>query len=68
LYKGNRTITREIEEYLKETGVEILKTKIADRTAYIEAMTLGMGAYEYPKDTKAQAEMRSLLAELQEKI
>jgi chromosome partitioning protein len=65
MYKGNRTITKEIEEYLKDVGVEMLKTRIADRTAYIEAMTLGMGAYEYPKDTKAKEESKNLHEEVE---
>jgi chromosome partitioning protein len=68
MYKANRTITRDIEEYLKETGVEVLKTKLADRAAYIEAMTLGMGAFEYSRDGKAREEMRNLFEELTEKL
>jgi chromosome partitioning protein len=67
LYRGNRTITKDIEEYLKDVGIEMLETKIADRTAYIEAMTLGMGALEYQKDPKAREEMKSLYEELERK-
>ncbi len=67
LYRGNRTITRDIEEYLKDVGIEMLETKIADRTAYIEAMTLGMGALEYQKDPKAREEMKNLFEELERK-
>jgi chromosome partitioning protein len=67
LYRGNRTITRDIEEYLKDVGIEMLETKIADRTAYIEAMTLGMGALEYQKDPKAREEMKNLYEELERK-
>jgi chromosome partitioning protein len=67
LYRGNRTITRDIEEYLKDVGIEMLETKIADRTAYIEAMTLGMGALEYQKDPKAREEMKSLYEEIERK-
>jgi chromosome partitioning protein len=65
MYKGNRTITREIEGYLNELNLEILKTKITDRTGYVEAMTLGMGAFEYGRDVKAKEEMRSLLEEIE---
>jgi chromosome partitioning protein len=67
LYRGNRTITKDIEEYLKDVGIEMLETKIADRTAYIEAMTLGMGALEYQKDPKAREEMKNLYEELERK-
>jgi chromosome partitioning protein len=67
LYRGNRTITRDIEEYLKDVGIEMLETKIADRTAYIEAMTLGMGALEYQKDPKAREEMKNLYEEIERK-
>jgi chromosome partitioning protein len=67
MYRSNRTITREIEEYLKEVGIELLDTKLADRTAYIEAMTLGMGVFEYQKDPKARDEMDKLFKELEKK-
>jgi chromosome partitioning protein len=67
MYRSNRTITREIEDYLKEVGIELLDTKLADRTAYIEAMTLGMGVFEYQKDPKARDEMDKLFKELEKK-
>jgi chromosome partitioning protein len=64
MYKGNRTITKDIEQYLGEVGIELLEGRLADRASYIEAMTLGMGVYEYPKDAKAKEEMRNVFEEL----
>ena len=64
MFKGNRTITKDIEEYLGGVGIELLDARLADRASYIEAMTLGMGVYEYPKDAKAREEMRGLFEEL----
>jgi chromosome partitioning protein len=64
MYKGNRTITKDIEQYLGEVGIELLDGRLADRASYIEAMTLGMGVYEYPKDAKAKEEMRNVFEEL----
>lgn len=67
-YKANRTITREIEEYLVETGVKILQSKVNDRAAYIECMTLGLGAAEYNKDPKARDEMKTLFEEIKREM
>lgn len=68
MYKGNRNITKEIEGYLNEVGVKMLQTKLTDRAAYIEAMTLGMGALEYARDAKARDEIRTLFEELKLEI
>jgi chromosome partitioning protein len=65
MYRSNRTMTKEIEDYLSRVGVPVLESKLADRTAYIEAMTLGLGVLEYNKDPKAKAEVKALFKELQ---
>ncbi len=64
MYKGNRTITKDIEQYLGELSIELLDNRLADRASYIEAMTLGMGVYEYPKDAKAKEEMKRVFEEI----
>ncbi len=64
MYKGNRTITKDIEQYLSELSIELLDNRLADRASYIEAMTLGMGVYEYPKDAKAKDEMKRVFEEI----
>jgi chromosome partitioning protein len=64
MYKGNRTITKDIEQYLGDVGIELLDNRLADRASYIEAMTLGMGVFEYPKDAKAKEEMRGVFEEI----
>ena len=64
MYKGNRTITKDIEQYLSELSIELLDNRLADRASYIEAMTLGMGVYEYPKDAKAKEEMKRVFEEI----
>ncbi len=64
MYKGNRSISKEIEQYLGEVGIELLDNRLADRASYIEAMTLGMGVFEYPKDAKARDEMRGVFEEI----
>ena len=46
MFKGNRSISKEIEQYLGEVGIELLENRLADRASYIEAMTLGMGVFE----------------------
>ena len=60
MFKGNRSISKEIEQYLGEVGIELLENRLADRASYIEAMTLGMGVFEYPKDAKAKEEMKGV--------
>jgi chromosome partitioning protein len=64
MFKGNRSISKEIEQYLGEVGIELLENRLADRASYIEAMTLGMGVFEYPKDAKAKEEMRGVFEEI----
>ncbi len=64
MYKGNRAITKDIEQYLGELSIELLDNRLADRASYIEAMTLGMGVYEYPKDAKAKEEMKRVFEEI----
>jgi chromosome partitioning protein len=64
MYKGNRSITKDIEQYLSELSIELLDNRLADRASYIEAMTLGMGVYEYPKDAKAKEEMKRVFEEI----
>jgi chromosome partitioning protein len=64
MYKGNRTITKDIEQYLGDVSIELLDNRLADRASYIEAMTLGMGVYEYPKDAKAKEEMKGVFEEI----
>ena len=64
MYKGNRTISKDIEQYLSELSIELLDNRLADRASYIEAMTLGMGVYEYPKDMKAKEEMKRVFEEI----
>jgi chromosome partitioning protein len=62
MYRGNRTMTKEIEEFLSRIGIPVLEPKMADRTAYMEALTLGFGVLEYPKDPKAKSEMKAVFA------
>jgi cellulose biosynthesis protein BcsQ len=62
MYRGNRTMTKEIEEFLSRIGIPVLEPKMADRTAYMEALTLGLGVLEYPKDPKAKSEMKAVFA------
>lgn len=64
MYKGNRSITKDIEQYLSELSIELLDNRLADRASYIEAMTLGMGVFEYPKDAKAKEEMKRVFEEI----
>ena len=64
MYKGNRAITKDIEQYLSELSIELLDNRLADRASYIEAMTLGMGVFEYPKDAKAKEEMKRVFEEI----
>ncbi len=64
MYKGNRSITKDIEQYLGEVSIELLDNRLADRASYIEAMTLGMGVFEYPKDAKAKEEMKGVFEEI----
>lgn len=60
----NTKVSKDIEEAVKEYEVEVLKTKLANRVAYVDTATEGLGVMEY-KDPKAKAEMLALTKELQ---
>jgi len=63
----NTKVSKDIEEAVKEYEVEVLKTKLANRIAYVDTATDGTGVLEY-KDPKAKAEMKSLTEELMKYI
>ena len=62
-YSSHRNLDKEIDETLAEFGMPVLKTKIANRVAYKEAVLEGMGVIEY-SDKKATAEINSLMSEI----
>ena len=59
----NTKISKDIEDAVKEYEVEVLKSKLANRVAYIDTATEGIGVTEY-KDAKAKKEMESLTKEI----
>jgi len=63
----NTKVSKDIEEAVKEYEVEVLKTKLANRIAYVDTATNGTGVLEY-KDPKAKAEMNGLTDELMKNI
>lgn len=52
----------EVSEVLNDFGIEAMSTKINNRIAYSEAVTSGIGVYEY-KDLKAKEELTMLTNE-----
>lgn len=66
-FKHNTILSREAEEALSSFEIPILKSKISDRVAYSEAVTLGLGVIEF-KDEKAKNEMISFTNEIIENI
>jgi chromosome partitioning protein len=61
-YAGNN-LDREVRGALEGYDISVLKSRIANRVAYREAMTLGRGVIEY-KDKKAKEEMTELFNEI----
>ena len=61
-YAGNN-LDKEVQEAMKGFDITVLNSRIANRVAYREAMTLGKGVIEY-KDKKAREEMTQLFNEL----
>lgn len=59
----NTKISKDIEDAVKEYEVEVLKSKLANRVAYIDTATEGIGVTEY-KDAKAKKEMQGLTKEI----
>jgi chromosome partitioning protein len=63
----NTNVSKDIEDAVKEYEVEVLKTKLANRIAYVDTATNGTGVSEY-KDPKAKTEINNLTDELLKNI
>jgi len=57
-------VGREAREALETYGIEIFKTEIGQRVAYVEAMTSGLSVLEYAPHSEAAAEIVSLCEEI----
>ena len=57
-------VSKEIQEALGEYDIKSMNTKIANRVAYADSATQGLGVVEY-KDKKAKDEMQRLANELE---
>jgi chromosome partitioning protein len=57
-------VSKEIQEALTEYDIKTLKSKIANRVAYVDSATQGLGVIEY-KDRKAKEEILRLTEELE---
>ena len=57
-------VSKEIRDALNEYDIKTLDSKIANRVAYADSATQGLGVVEY-KDKKAKEEMLRLAAELE---
>lgn len=60
---ANTKVSKDIEDAVKEYEVKVLKSKLANRIAYVDTATEGIGVLEY-KDPKAKTEMNALTDEL----
>ena len=60
-------VSKEIDEALREHELTVLNTRLANRVAYVDSATNGLGVIEY-KDPKAKAEMNRLTDEIQSYI
>jgi len=60
---SNTRVSKDIEDAVTEYEVAVLETKLANRVAYVDTATEGLGVLEY-KDPKAKAEMNALTDEL----
>ncbi len=56
-------VSREIQDALQEYSLKTLQTRIANRVAYIDSATQGLGVFEY-KDKKAKDEITRLTDEV----
>lgn len=57
-------IGREAHEALTNYGLEVFKTEISQRIAYVEAMNTGLSVVDYAPQSKAAGEIRALADEL----
>ncbi len=57
-------VSKEIDEALREHELTVLNTRLANRVAYVDSATNGLGVIEY-KDPKAKAEMNRLTDEIE---
>ena len=60
-------VSKEIREALGEYPVKVLEAKLANRVAYADSATQGLGVIEY-RDRKAAAEMQRLADEVEQLI
>ncbi len=60
-------VSKEIDEALREHELTVLNTRLANRVAYVDSATNGLGVIEY-KDSKAKAEMNRLTDEIEKYI
>lgn len=65
-YAGNN-LDKEVKAAMQGFDINVLNSRIANRVAYREAMTLGKGVIEY-KDKKAKEEITQLFNEIIEGI
>lgn len=57
-------VSKEIDEALREHELTVLNNRLANRVAYVDSATNGLGVIEY-KDPKAKAEMNRLTDEIE---
>ena len=60
-------VSKEIDEALREHELTVLNSRLANRVAYVDSATNGLGVVEY-KDPKAKAEMNRLTDEIESYI
>jgi len=57
-------VGREAREAVESYGMEVFKTEIGQRVAYVEAMTSGLSVLEYAPQSEAAAEILRLCEEI----
>ena len=57
-------ISRSIRDYVVETGVPLLRSTIANRVAFAEALTMGRTVYEWAPSSAAAKEMSAVMEEI----
>lgn len=57
-------ISRSIRDYVVETGVPLLRSTIANRVAFAEALTMGKTVYEWAPSSEAAKEMSAVMEEI----
>ena len=59
----NSNVSRDIADAVREYEIDILKTRLVSRVAYVDSASEGKGVVEY-KDKKAIEEIEALTEEL----